>query len=259
MNDPNLYLTESPLKMPLANWGKYTTDTEILVHLTHEGLSRIIDSPEMYRILEFDEMKISQAEQKASYAKNEVEAGFPTLHAHSLLGLWGALECFVEDILRGMIASDPSLVGSDIYKGIKIPAAVLLQDDVTRSAVIVEEISRHTSASLAHGVDRFERLLKFVGLEGGVPKQIKDAIYEAQHIRNVWAHRAGVADARFVERCPHLGYAVGHRISLSPDLFLRLMHGMHMYGVVIVNRYLNRADVGLLTSECHGYEGVLSS
>jgi len=86
-----------------------------------------------------------------------------------------------------------------------------------------------------------------------VPKRIRD-IMSGHTVRNVWAHRAGYADQKFVERCPDLGVALvlgGYQC----DRIRGMMHGMHMYVVVLNNRLRLQNGQPALVVECIGYEG----
>ncbi|KIM15295.1 hypothetical protein QV65_24580 [Rhodococcus erythropolis] len=96
------------LQVPIHNWGQYSEGTEVLVHLTHDGFVSTVNTPEIYRALEMDEAMIEHAEWKAAHAQKEIDAGFSTLHAHSLLGLWGAFECLIEDIFKEAIMLIPA-------------------------------------------------------------------------------------------------------------------------------------------------------
>lgn len=222
-------------------------------------------TPELYEVLYGDlpdpegkyALMIEEAKGKASYARRESEAGFPIVHAHALLGLWGALECLVEDLFLASLESDPSILGEEPFRKIRLPVGMLLlASDDDRLKAILNEASRASETDLALGVSRFERLLRMVHADGRVPSRIKESMFQAQQIRNVWAHRGGYADARFVERCPQLGFSVGQRIDLDPSNFLRYMHGFHMYGLVIMNRYLALHGRERVHRECVGYEGV---
>lgn len=247
-------------------WSQYVEQVESVVHLTHDGFQMTQKTPELYEVLYGDlpdpdgkyALLIQGAKHRASYAKRESQAGFPIVHAHALLGLWGALECLIEDSFLATLESEPSLLAEAPFRKIRLPVSMLLQgSDDDRFRAILSEASRATDADLASGVSKFERLLKMVHADGRVPARVKESIFQAQQIRNVWAHRGGYADARFVERCPHLGYSVGQRIDMQPQSFLHYMHGIHMYGLVIINRYLARYGCGRVESECPGYEGAL--
>ena len=174
----------------------------------------------------------------AEIARRELDAEFPLLHAQSLVGLWGAFECLVEDVFTSRLAQDPTLVSAEPFAKIKLPASILLmRDGFDVHQVILSEFSRNVGFDLSQGATRFERLLIPVGLGGEVPDELRDMIFEAQQIRHVWAHRAGIADAKFVERCPGLGTSVGARIDLGNAEFSRYMAALQAYGLIILNRY----------------------
>jgi hypothetical protein len=228
------------------------------VHLTHEGLGRALNLPELFTILEMSDERVKQAQFRADRARKEVDAGFPTLHAHSLLGLCGALECLVEDIFIASIKNDPTLLQSETFSKIKLPVNMMFSDESRKYVAIMTEASRATNADVAVGATRYERMLELVGLGGPTPDRIRDSLYVAQQVRNVWAHRGGVADARFVEACPQFGVGEGQRVEMDGGTFLSLMHGMHMYGMVIVLRHLDALGRPRVSAECPGYEGVLN-
>jgi hypothetical protein len=171
----------------------------------------------------------------------------------------GAFECFVEDLFTATLEAQPELLTSDAFAKVKLPVAMMVGGEQRdRLQAVLSEVTRASSSDLAQGVSKFERVLAPVGLGGIVPKLIRDAIYEAQQIRNVWAHRGGMADERFVKRCPHLGFDVGETVSLDAPTFLHLMHGLHMYAKVILNRAHDKLGVGRSPGDCVGYEGCMA-
>lgn len=236
-------------------WVRYCEGTEALVHLTHDGLANTINLPEIYRIIGMEDARITQAEWKAEQAKKEIDAGFATLHAHSLLGLWGALECLIEDIFKASIRADMSLLTSSAFSKIKLPLDILFGPDGAREEAVLLELVRSTSSEKSVGITQFERILNPIGLGGEVPMKIKDAVFRAQQIRHVWAHRGGIADAAFVARCPDRAQ-IGDKLTMDSTEFLHLMHGLHMYGWVIANRHLRSIGEKQVAVACHGYKDV---
>jgi hypothetical protein len=95
-------------------------------------------------------------------------------------------------------------------------------------------------------------------LSGPVPEIVRRALFQGQQIRNIWAHRGGSADQKFIAACPDLGYKIGDKVNMPPSLFLSLMHGMHMYGLIVTNRVRDKNGEPRIFAECHGYEGCLS-
>lgn len=227
----------------MENWRSYIESTRTLVTLTYEGLNFAQVMPGVSELLEVDAEKVEALRDKALKATEHIEQGFSILHAHSLLGLWGALECFVEDIFKARLLSDPTLLAHTKFAKLKLPVEVFLLSDADRVTAIATEFTRHTSADLGHGISRFERLLEPVNLDGEVSREIRDAIYEAQQIRNVWAHRAGIADTRFCESCPNFSVSVGEKVSVSKEKFDHLVQSIEEYGFLIIKRLLERLNL----------------
>ena len=251
---------KDPFWKPFDNWFGYASETEDIVRLTHEGFSRVTSMPELLLILDpnREDDKLDLANVKAEKAQKEIDAGFPTVHAHSLLGLCGAFERFIEDLFIAGIASDPSLLSSESFSKVKVPLSVIYGlADEDRNRAILAEASRTAGFDLAGGVTRFERILDLVQLGGQVPAKIRKLVFQAIEIRNVWAHRGGVADARFVETCPDSGYAVGDKIEMKTEVFMPFMYAFNMYAVVIVNRRASQEGGKLIDLELPGFEGSL--
>lgn len=232
--------------------------------MTHEGLQGLISVSEMYaqidEALGTDSSKtprFQRINRSADYARKEIAAGFPHLHAHSLLGVWGAFECLVEDLIAAMLEAHPNVLETPGFEKVKVPASLLAVTSASDQArAIVIEAKRTLGSDLTVGTTKFEKLLGLVGLAGPVPRIIADKVFLAQGIRNVWAHRGGIADARFVMHCPQAGVDVGDRVNLTSGDFLSLMHAIHMYALGIVNRYTARflARKVPATAECPGFE-----
>lgn len=247
-----------------SSWAVYSKRSEILVHLTHEGLQRIVTAPKITQILhdaagkEVPEQVAHAEKWKADQARREAATNFTTVHSHALLGLWGALECLIDDITIAMIHAHPELLDSPEFEKVKIPVSVLTMTDThARSRLIYAEAAKNSKSDLTIGVGKFERILKLVNLSGAVPEKIRTAVFEAQQIRNVFAHKGGKMDDKFVGHFPRRDYVVGDELQIDFDTFSPLMHGIHMYAAVVINRYLVQIGKSPTTGGCAGYEGLL--
>ncbi|MBS4104178.1 hypothetical protein [Tsukamurella paurometabola] len=203
----------------------------------------------------YSEEEIASDQWKAERAEKELSAGFPTLHAHALLGLWGAFERFIEDVFVAMVVDSPEVLEGNWFAKLKLPLRIALSQGEERARAILLEVARTTGADSKSGVNQFENVLDYVGLDGATPKNVSDAVYRAQQIRHVWAHRGGVADAQFVSKCPDRA-SVGDKLMIDIAEFLTYMHGLHMYGWVIVNRHLVKIGEPAVLNECAGYKGT---
>lgn len=240
---------------PYKAWGEYSDATEALVHLTHEGFRHVSIHPELRRLLGYTDEEIEGDKRKAAIANREIEAGFPTLHAHALLGLWGAFERLVEDIFVALIATRPDMLEGERFTKVKLPMRAALSSGEERANAVLYEVTRNAAAPKKLGVNQFEDLLAYVSLSGVVPENVKDSVFVAQQVRHVWAHRGGTADAQFVERCPDRA-KVGEKLMMGMAEFSRYMHGLHMYGWIIMSRHLESLGEPVIRRECTGYEGT---
>lgn len=251
-------LPDEAFMLALDTWTDYVTAAEQIVIHAVSFMKATYEEPDGLRSIHMEEPFIARAEEAAARVRPEVESGFPTVHAHALLGLCGALESYVEDVTLAELLANPSHLSGPAFEKIKVPVSILELPVAARNRRILQEASRATSADLASGVTRHERTLKLVDLSGVVPVRIRDAVFLATEIRNVWAHRGGIADERFVDKCPNLGFLLGQKVAVQRPLFGRLMHGLTTYAWVIANRYLDRRGYPRLEADFVGYEGVFS-
>ncbi len=240
---------------PYNSWLEYSEGTEALIHLTHEGYRHVMLYPQTMELLGFSEKEIAADKWKSERAEKERAAGFPTLHAHALLGLWGAFERLVEDIFVAAIVDAPELLEMGKCANLKLPLKVALSAGEDRANAVLREVVRATGSDLKAGINQFENILEYVSLGGPTPDNVITAVFSAQQIRHVWAHRGGVADAKFVDKCPGRA-AVGDKLLIDIGEFSRLMHGLHMYGWTIMNRHLRNTGYPPAFKECSGYEGT---
>lgn len=237
------------------SWSKNAEYVEDLVHLTHEGHRHLASLPEIFQDIA-GEATLQSMRFKAERAQREIDDDFWMLHAHSLMGLWGSMEVLVEDIFANRLLENQTLYEDEAFDKIKLPVATLgqvSQKSVARATL--KEVSKSAATGSAPG--RFEKVLKFVRLDGKVPAQVSHAIYNAHQIRNVCAHKAGFADDHFVEMCPEIAVDIGERIPLSIEEFDPLMHGLHMYASILLNRIRATFSDPLISTECRGYEGTM--
>jgi hypothetical protein len=159
------------------------------------------------------EKRIRRIEQDAEFARDQVAKDFPLLNGLALVGTWGALEAFIEDLAAGWIGRYPEILEEDSFARIKIPFVRFnALDDDERRTFLVREIS---GANRQSGISGFEDLLGKIGLGGKVEDEIRKDIFEMHQIRNLIVHRASVADRKFVEDCPWLNCRIGEDIAVT--------------------------------------------
>lgn len=223
----------------------YLGDATRLMSLTYEGVGRIRSMPELIRILnsasgpEINDEALEKAAANAALAEEEVRSDFAMLHAHTLMGVWGMLESAVEDLAATWLEINREAMKRPIFSKIKVPLATYESlGPEERHRFIITELQREIKSDLSQGVGQFEGLLKEVGLGGAVDERVRKALFEAQQIRNLIAHRGARADRRFVEACTHLGYEVGDEVTLSKSRISDLVSAIAIYMRTLENRTL---------------------
>jgi hypothetical protein len=176
-------------------------------------------------------------ERAAHLAKSEIENDFPFLNSHSLMGICGAMEGMVEDLAVSWIQHNPSVLDEPKLAKIRLPLIEFQRmSDQDRLRFLVTELQRDLGLELKNGATKFESLLTVLGLGGSVDRKVRDTIFEAQNLRNIFAHRGGVADRKLVANCPQLQYNVGDIVKIDTENFVRIFFGLFTYGAVILNR-----------------------
>lgn len=161
-------------------------------------------------------------------------------HGQLLQGLmltasWGALEAYVEDFCKSILAEDPTLIAGSAIAKLKTPVGDLFVEKAERINIVYRAMEN--AAGTRSGVNQFESLVKFLNLDAEVPDTISLPLFEAQKIRHVWAHKMGKADLKFVSEVPHLNIQVGERVCVDPDDQSKYFFSMITYGLILAGRY----------------------
>jgi hypothetical protein len=254
---------------PCLRFIDYASDVDGLVTLTGDGISHLRRVPIILELAitglgSTDEAKsderVKLAKETAQLAESEIAKDFPLLHSHAVMGVWGALEAMVEDLAISWIEHNPSILSEPKIARIRIPLVEFqMMEQQDRLRFLVSELQRDLGAELKSGATRFESLLSALGLGGPLDKRIRDILFEAQNLRNIFAHRGGVADRRFIANCPQLHYVVGDTVTIDTPYFDRILRGLVMYSTIILNRCRVIDGLRPITTEFSGFEGVLSA
>jgi hypothetical protein len=239
---------------------EYLDNDARILHLSMEGIGSLRRLPSMiewsHRVDEFLEKKgngedtpplkdattkakeLEAAKRKAGFAEEESKRGFPTLHSHALVSLWGCLEWIVRDICADIVREAPFLLDEKRSEKVSVSLTTFFSMETKRERVrfLVEEIERREASKKRRGVDRFESLLCVLGLDGAVEKPVRDDIFELQQVRNVVVHAGGLADRKFVEMCPRRKERIGEPVCVTHEDYLRYREAVEAYLFCILGR-----------------------
>lgn len=213
------------------------------VRLTYQGVGV---STLLAKILRRFPKLIDKARPNSEQELNELiqrnqhlrDTQFAYVHAVALMAAWGALEAFIEDVCLGALLDEPALFSSEPLGKTKIQVASLAGSQTELMQDILDAAYTAQRSALKSGKGEFESRLKLVGLDGPVPRELSDELFVVQKLRNLWAHRAGVADRKFVDETPdYFPYRVGDTVDISSSAMNVYLMAILVYGTVVLNRY----------------------
>jgi hypothetical protein len=233
---------------PFKRYLAYLEESDRILRLSMTGIGLLRTMPRAMEALAMAEPPaeserenhikgLEKVKEAAEFATTEVERGFPLLHAHTLVGIWGAMEATVEDVQVAFLLNDAETLRNEAFSKIKVPLAHFESlEREERMRLLAHEFERNLGMTRREGVERFEGLLEPLGLSGKVEPAQKKAIYEMHHVRNVLVHRAAIADRRIVEGCPWLNLKVGDRVVVTPGSLLGYGNALTQYVTELICR-----------------------
>jgi hypothetical protein len=181
--------------------------------------------------------RLKKAHDDAEFAQQELDAGFPLLHAQATVSLWGGLESLIRLFLVEWLRNEPDAMRVMQVQKLKIQLGdyeSLSNDE--KPYYILDLLERDFQFPLKQGTGRFETLLGIFGIVGTVNEDIKKNIFEMNQVRNLLVHRRGIIDRKFVVTCPWLDVRVGDLLKVSSRDFERYSNSVLDYVLELMLR-----------------------
>ncbi|UYG04954.1 hypothetical protein OCT51_06215 [Halomonas sp. LR3S48] len=237
-----------------------------IIRLSEKGISVLRGMPKVVKVIaDLDgrsddagyEEKIRRAEEEANLAQAEIDKDFPVLHQFAVVALWSWLEHFVKDFVALWLQHRKGALTLPQLSKIKIRLGEYLQlSKAEQASYIVELLEQELGSPLKKGVTRFESLLEPFSLSGSLPQGCAQAIFELQQVRNVIAHRNGIADRRLKSACPWLKVRVGHPVNVGGDMLGRYSEASGAYLLEVLYRVGDAHGLDLRASAAQDSEAV---
>lgn len=104
--------------------------------------------------------RIDNAKRDADWIEKESANGFPLLHAHSVIGVWSAVEVLAEDFAVTWLQNMPSAWQVTEVAKLRMPISRFQQlSDAERPGVVIGELSRSFNPEVRRGVGQLKALL----------------------------------------------------------------------------------------------------
>jgi len=234
-------------KEPFNQFLDYVQNETRLVELAANGIQMTVRqehlSEALYNLgIALDQPKRSAASQladalvMAEVARREVEADFPLLHAHSLVGIWGALEALMNDVAVAWLTHRKALLKRIEFAAVKVPLAEFERmGTAERAQYLLDQFPR--PPGVPGGLPRLELLMEKVGLDGTLEDELRRTLIETHQVRNVYAHRGGIVDRKARAACPwRRDWKVDKPILVGHAEYSRYHHAVNTYAFELLVR-----------------------
>lgn len=202
--------------LPVRDFLLYVTSNRTLLDVVAETASFSLHVSEWMRASPTDpeeDFSRTSVGRMSAAARREVEHGFPLLHSTSLVGLWGALEACIDDLcLLWLQCMDRAALATALASSKGRVGEFLGLSDEDQWLWLLQQLQRSDGASLRTGIGQFESLLRPLGICPPTDANIRAALFRTKAMRNLHAHRAGRADAKFKREWPDHPAKVGQLV-----------------------------------------------
>ena len=180
---------------PLLAFRDYMDQSDRLLHMSIRGICTFMAMPNVVRVLKEaddtvpppEEARLKEEEYqrdlelanaRADFARKEQDKGFPLLHAHALVGAWGAMEAAIKDSVIVVLLNESELLRSETFSKVRVSWAEFeLLDKEERIRRLVEELGRGQDSGAKKGLDGLEVSLNLIGLAGSVDEEVKRTLW----------------------------------------------------------------------------------
>ena len=162
-------------------------------------------------------------------AQTEAKGDHPLLHGHSLVAIWSAMETMISDVIEAWLMWWPA---ARTHVATVVPVSrfhsLPPEDWVIAVRQVLDRRYQQVNQSprSPRRLDHYEWLLDALALPADSQDRdvrMSDNLWEMQQIRNVFAHKRGVADSRLVQNTPGLPFRVGDQIRIDRNAWSDLL------------------------------------
>jgi hypothetical protein len=243
-------------KEPLRVFAEYVDDERDLVELSRVSVAMLRTQKESSAQLHDAAETLTRAVTAADLvrrAEDESSKDHPLLHGHSLVAIWSALETMVADFVETwLLWWPPARTRAAATVSLSGPHGLPPEEWAASAFQALEREYQKLNRKVRspRRLDYYEWLLDVLGLVAD-PKdddaRIAPNLWEMQQIRNVFAHKRGVADARFVANNKHLPFKVRDEIRIDRHAWADFLVTTLLYADVVARRM--RRELGLGASD----------
>jgi hypothetical protein len=195
---------------------------------------------------DFDsKLKTLIAETPTIFAAEIEQSDYAVLHAHSLVGMWSAVEVCMEDTLTNAMLHDAGARAAVATAHSKVVlGAVASTSDVKRAVRKWERLEPTKSIA--------GRWISMLGVLGVILQRdpvMEADVDEANAVRNCLLHRHGIVDTQAIDAAPSLAPLLNKKLAISKIDYLRYYDALGKFITRLIDgitksRYVAKPGMG---------------
>jgi hypothetical protein len=183
------------------------------------------------RSFPFKNEVLSNANELSVWAKKMDSESYHDLYVNAFIGMWASFESGVENIIRDYVANDKNvaIVLSNLFK----PGAYKIEEwpwPIEISMELAQKIDnkakRETNDGGVRYANRLQTMFNWIGIDLRLTQPTKDALDEANRVRNILLHRYGQVSEKDAQEFPILQNWVGGVMPIDKKKFLSYYNGI---------------------------------
>ncbi|HEX7183548.1 MAG TPA: hypothetical protein VF756_17065 [Thermoanaerobaculia bacterium] len=155
------------------------------------------------------------------WVRDERNQDYATLHRHSFVAMWSALEVALEDTVVEILKNDPLSTSTVVNLGARIPNDYSFPPSEEQARAIYSRTERVVRSKHASFSDSLRALSSAFGFGIEMPPDLAAHLDELNEVRNAFLHRAGVIDDRAISRAPTLAPYRDAQFRMSNAYYMR--------------------------------------
>jgi hypothetical protein len=218
---------------------------EQLFYMCKAGIAQLAKTPGLMKALKTwttepdheHEKKLEKAERIAEASQREVSENFPMLYAQAIVTVSNFLDTTLEDFFILWFQHRKDALGHKKIRAVQVRAVDYeLLDPIDRMRLIVKELmTKAIEEKHRHGAERFEFMLRLIGIQKGCHRNILVPLKELRAFRNAIVHANQRADKKFCEACPWIVPKDG-RLIIDEEFYRRTADAVVLYFASVPNR-----------------------
>lgn len=171
------------------------------------------------------------------FTEEQEKRDFPYLTALVSVRLWAMAEAAAREVVVEALKAPGGPADRSKLLKLKGPVGHFLGASQEAQIDLLADSIWQAPEGRFQGVERFDAVLRYIGLGGSVPSPLSEILLELSEVRHCIVHRGGVTDRRFLSACPWIALEPGALLPTSMRRYWFHRNAVYWYVLELVRRW----------------------